>query len=164
MKYEFKKNTIDDYTLIYTNKDGKEVKKEFKRTVEMAENLQGINARARIKMSLYLSKMGIKKDDLIIKTNIGNGKTNYDESNYRILESEFIEEESISSANDLIEKCFGLNILDLFTDMGVNIDETQQISVEEQNQITLFTQKFMTIIKGGEDKEQTPSDNTKENN
>ena len=48
--------------------------------------------------------------------------------------------------------------------MGVNIDETQQISVEEQNQITLFTQKFMTIIKGGEDKEQTPSDNTKENN
>ena len=109
MKYEFKKNTIDDYTLIYTNKDGKEVKKDFKRTVEMAENLQGINARARIKMSLYLSKMGIKKDDLIIKTNIGNGKINYDESNYRILESEFIEEESISSANDLIEKCFGLN-------------------------------------------------------
>ena len=42
MKYEFKKNTIDDYTLIYTNKDGKEVKKDFKRTVEMAENLQGI--------------------------------------------------------------------------------------------------------------------------
>ena len=164
MKYEIKKNTIDDYTLIYTNKDGKEVKKDFKRTVEMAENLQGINARARIKMSLYLSKMGIKKDDLIIKTNIGNGKINYDESNYRILESEFIEEESISSANDLIEKCFGLNILDLFKDMGVNIDETQQISVEEQNQITLFTQKFMTIIKGGEDKEQTPSDNAKENN
>ena len=50
MKYEFKKNTIDDYTLIYTNKDGKEVKKDFKRTVEMAENLQGINARAKIKV------------------------------------------------------------------------------------------------------------------
>lgn len=164
MKYEFKKNTIDDYTLIYTNKEGKEVKRDFRRTVEMAENLQGINARARIKMSLELSKMGIKKDDLIIKTNMGNGKINYDETNYRILESEFIEDESVASANDLIEKCFNMNILDLFKDMGINVEETQQISVEEQNQITLFTQKFMTIIKGGEDKEQTPSDTPKENN
>lgn len=163
MKYEFKKNDLDSYTLVYTNKDKKQVVKDFKRTVEMGESLQGITARARVKMAIQLAKMGMSKDDLIIKKDLGGGKTNYDETNYRMLENQFIEEESIVSANDLIEKCLGMNILDLFQDMGINISENQQVTLEEQTQITLFTQKFMTIIKGDDVEEKIPSEQVKEN-
>lgn len=163
MKYEFKKNDLDSYTLVYTNKDKKQVVKDFKRTVEMGENLQGITARARIKMAIQLSKMGMSNDDLIIKKDLGGGKVNYDETNCRMLENQFIEEESVTSANELIEKCFGMNILDLFKDMGINVSENQQVTLEEQAQITLFTQKFMTIIKGDDVEEKIPSEQAEEN-
>lgn len=160
MKYEFKKNDVDEYSLIYTNKDGQEKKIDFKRTIEMASSLQGMTAKARIEMFKTLSKEGLTKDDLIIKRDLGNGKVTYDETNYRLLEQEFIEEQSMKIANDIMEKCFKMNILDLFKEMGIEINENEQITVEEQQQITLFTQKFMTIIKGNEDT--TPSSPNKE--
>ena len=156
MKYKFEKTGIDSYILTYTNFEGKEVKKEFKRTIELAKKLQGIPAKARIKLYNYLSEMGLKKDDLITKIELGEGKTQYDETNYRNLENEFVTEESALCANDIIENCFNMNIIDLFKDMGINIEnEMSQITIEEQNQISQFTQEFMSIIK--ENKQEIPS-------
>ena len=56
MKYEFIKVDLDTYKLVYTSKDKKEVSIEFKRTIEMAEKLQGIVATARLNMYKELSK------------------------------------------------------------------------------------------------------------
>lgn len=161
MKYEFKKNDIDSYSLIYTSKEKKEVKKDFKRTIEMAGFLQGITARARVKLGNSLSSMGMTKDNLMVKKDLGNGKVVYDETNYNNTLQGFIEEESLESCNSLIEKSFGMNIIDLFKDMGVNVEEGN-IDQEIQNQISLFVQKFTSIIKG-EEKEKIPSEKPTEN-
>lgn len=157
MKYEFIKIDLDTYKLVYTNKDKKEVSIEFKRTNEMAKNLQGITAKARIKMFQQLSSMGLTKDDLIIKKEDGKGHTTYDETNYQEFEKGFIEEESIIVTNEMIEKCFKMNIKQLFEDMGLNFEN---VASQDIKQIELFTQKFVTIIKGEE--ENSPSGENKE--
>ena len=56
MKYEFIKIDLDTYKLVYTNKEKKEVSIEFKRTIEMAEKLQGIVATARLNMYKELNQ------------------------------------------------------------------------------------------------------------
>jgi hypothetical protein len=157
MKYEFIKIDLDTYKLVYTNKDKKEVSIEFKRTNEMAKNLQGITAKARIKMFQQLSSMGLTKDDLIIKREDGKGHTTYDETNYQEFEKGFIEEESIMVTNDIIEKCFKINIKELFEDMGLNFEKAESQDIK---QVEMFTQKFATIIKGEEDN--SPSGENKE--
>lgn len=159
MKYEFIKIDLDTYKLVYTNKEKKEVSIEFKRTIEMAKELNGITMRARINLATKLSEMGLTKEDLIIKTEIGNGKTIYNEANYKILEDEAIQEQSLLTTNQIIEDCFNMNIQELFEDMGIDTNESN-VSETLANQITLFTQKFLTIVKGGEE-EKIPSPESK---
>lgn len=149
MKYEFVKVDLDAYKLVYTNKEKQETTIEFKRTNEMAKDLQGITAKARIKMFQNLSSMGLTKDDLIIKKDDGKGRVSYDETNYQEFEKGFVEEESVKTTNELIEKCFKMNLKELFEDMGVNFEK---IGNKEANEIEMFTQKFILIIKGEEDK------------
>ena len=96
MKYEFIKVDLDTYKLVYTSKDKKEVSIEFKRTIEMAEKLQGIETTARLNMYKELSKQGITKNDLIIKKDDGKGHITYDETNYQEYEKFYIQlEEAI---------------------------------------------------------------------
>lgn len=160
MKYEFKKNGIDEYTLIYTNKDKKEVKKDFKRTVKIAQKLNGITARSRIILGQNLSSMGMTKDDIIIMTKTADGKTIYDETNYNEMLKGFIEEESIKTIDEIIEESFGMNVIELFKDMGL-VKDINKVTKDEANQITLFTQKFSSIIRG---EEKTPSTIIEEEN
>lgn len=159
MKYEFKKIDIDSYELIYTSKNKEEKRLPFKRTIKMAKELNGITMRARINLATKLSEMGLTKDDLIIKTETGNGKTIYNEANYKILEDEAIQEQSLLTTNQIIEDCFNMNIQELFEDMGIDTNESN-VSETLANQITLFTQKFLTIVKGGEE-EKIPSPESK---
>lgn len=155
MKYEFKKIDIDNYELIYETKDKKEKRIPFKRTIKMAKELNGITMKARINLATKLSEMGLTKNDLIIKKEIGNGKVIYNETNYKALEDEAIQEQSLLTTNQIIEDCFNMNIQELFEDMGINTNESN-VSETLANQITLFTQKFLTIVKGGEE-EKNPS-------
>lgn len=152
MKYEFVKVDLDTYKLVYTNKEKKEVSIEFKRTIEMGKELQSINAKARIEMFTGLTAMGLTKDDLIIKKKDGKGNIIYDETNYQEFEKKYIEEMSVSTVDELIRKCFNKNVLELFEDMGVDIKNAKDNEIKE---IELFTQKFVTIVKG--DDEKTPS-------
>lgn len=154
MKYEFIKKDIDSFELIFTNKDNQEIVKPFKRTIEMAKRLDGITAEARIKLITKLSQMGLKKDDLVVKTDLGNGQVVYDESNYKLLEDEMIQETSLLITNELIEKCFNKNVKDLLEEMGIDTN-SEKLSNDISTQITLFTQKFLSIITGKE--EQAPS-------
>ena len=152
-KYEFKKITLDEYKLVIENKEY-----PFKRTIEMGEKVQGITASARIKMLKELTKMGLTKNDLIIKKDLGNGKTVYDETNYQEFEKKFIEEETLQVANDLMESCFKMTTTKLFEELGINVNS--EINEDEANGIMMFTQKFITII--SKEEKDTPSDGSPE--
>ena len=67
MNYSFKYVSVDNYILKYTDKEGKDKELPFTRTVEIATKLQGIVAKARLKMFKELSSQGFTKNDLIVK-------------------------------------------------------------------------------------------------
>ena len=150
MNYEFKKINLDDYELIYKKND-EEKKIPFKRTVGIAEMLEGITAEAKFKLADFLTKKGKTKDDLVIKKDLGNGKIIYDETNYLQLENEFIQEEQTLTLNKIIEKAFGMNIIKLFEELGIDTESTDPVLGQ---QMVLFGQKFMTILTQSDD---TPS-------
>ena len=150
MNYEFKKISVDDYELIYKKND-EEKKIPFKRTVGIAEMLEGITAEAKFKLADFLTKKGKTKDDLVIKKVLGNGKIIYDETNYLQLENEFIQEEQTLTLNKIIEKAFGMNIIKLFEELGIDTESTDPVLGQ---QMVLFGQKFMTILTQPDD---TPS-------
>ena len=124
----------------------------------MKEKVQGITASARIKMLKELTKMGLTKNDLIIKKDLGNGKITYDETNYQEFEKKFIEEETLQVANDLMENCFKMTTTKLFEELGINVNS--EINEDEANGIMMFMQKFITII--SKEEEDTPSDGSPE--
>lgn len=75
MKYEFIKIDEDTTNLKYKDKEF-----AIKRDINLISRVQNVFNRAKTKMFLDLTKQGIKKDDLIIKT-IKNGKTYEDNTN-----------------------------------------------------------------------------------
>ena len=150
MEYEFKKISLDEYELIY-KKDNEEKKIPFKRTVGIAEMLEGITAEAKFKLGEFLTKKGKTRDDLIVKRDLGNGKVVYDENNYLQLEKQFIQEEQTLTLNKIIEKAFGMNIIKLFEELGIDAESTDPVLGQ---QMVLFGQKFMTILTQTDD---TPS-------
>lgn len=150
MNYEFKKISLDDYELIYKKND-EEKKIPFKRTIGIAEMLEGITAEAKFKLADFLTKKGKTKDDLVIKKDLGNGKIIYDETNYLQLENQFIQEEQILTMNKIIEKSFNMNIIELFEELGIDTESTDPVLGQ---QMILFGKKFMTILTQSDD---TPS-------
>lgn len=153
MKYEFKQIELDTYKLIYTDKDNKEVEKEFKRTIEMAEMLEGIPFNAEIELNSNLSKLGKTKDDFIVKTKTKDGKISYNEANYNNLKETYINMVAAKTTEDIVKLCFGMGLVDLFKDMGIDMNNT---TIENQRQAELFGQKFALIIAG--EKKETPSE------
>lgn len=142
MEYEFKKINLDEYELIY--KKGNEEKKiPFKRTVGIAEMLEGITAEAKFKLGDFLTKKGKTRDDLIVKRDLGNGKVVYDENNYLQLEQQFIQEEQILTVNKIIEKCFNMNMVKLFEELGIDLTSNDSKIAKEME---LFGQKLMMIL------------------
>ena len=152
MNYEFIKNGLDDYTLKYTDKDNKPVEIPFKRTIEMATKVQAITSNARIKMFKELTKRGMTKDDLIIRRDDGKGHITYDETNYIEFEKKYLEEETALTMNEIMEECFKMNIIDLFTSMGINLNSNDPITVKK---VSMFSNKFGMIIGN---KDVTPSE------
>lgn len=142
MEYEFKKISLDEYELVY--KKGNEEKKiPFKRTVGIAEMLEGITAEAKFKLGDFLTKKGKTRDDLIVKRDLGNGKVVYDENNYLQLEKQFIQEEQILTVNKIIEKCFDMNMVKLFGELGIDLTSTDPKKAKEME---LFGKKLMMIL------------------
>ena len=119
MKYEFVEKGLDDYELHYTNKDGKEVIKPFKRTVELAHKLASADKDARMELFTYLTSIGKTKDDFIIKKE-EDGKIIYDETNYREFESGFLQNKALEIAIRLYEDLFKMDFADLIMDMGIS--------------------------------------------
>lgn len=148
MKYEFKNVDIDTFQLVYTSKSGEEKTLEFKRTIEMAEKLDGIVEEARFRLTDALQKRGKTKDDYVIKKDDGKGHTVYDETNYIQLEQKFIEDTTTDVVNQVITDCFGMSLIELASDMAIDENYSEM-------QCQAFGVKFGQIIMG--DKAKTPS-------
>lgn len=142
MEYEFKKISLDEFELVY-KKDNEEKKIPFKRTVGIAEMLEGITAEAKFKLGDFLTKKGKTRDDLIVKRDLGNGKVVYDENNYLQLERQFIQEEQVLTVNKIIEKCFDMNMVKLFEELGIDLTSTDPKIGKEMG---IFGQKLMMVL------------------
>lgn len=150
MNYEFVEKTLDDYELHYTNKEGKEVIKPFKRTVDLAVKLQSGDADARFKLLDYLTKKGKTKEDLIIERK-ENGKIIRDETNYREFESSFLLQYQYETAMKLYEELFGMDFTELLLDMGLSEENSNDFN----EKIVPFSTELREILING--KVKTPS-------
>lgn len=155
MKYEFKSVGIDDFILEYEKEDNGLLETKqipFKRTVEIAQRLQSINADAREKMFFELNKKGRTKNDYIIQRTNPDGTIVYDETNYREMENEYLNEARLVAINDITKIMLGMDIASILNEL--------KISTEDQ--ASLFSQKFFTILnKAGEKEDKTfPCGNT----
>lgn len=124
-KYEFVKNGVDDYTLKYKDKEI-----NFKSNVNIVNRLQETTANAKMRMIKDLSKEGISIKDLTIVTK-KDGKTYYDNTNKIELENSYIQQEQTKVFMNIIEETFGMNIMDLFNDIGLNAEtEGEEFSTQ----------------------------------
>lgn len=119
MKYEFKEIGLDDYELHYTDKEGKEKVIPFKRTVKLAKELQSVEANAKMKLMEYLTQIGKTKNDFIIERE-ENGKIIRDETNWRELEKEYLDNQRLLSINEIYKQLFNMELAELIIDMNVS--------------------------------------------
>ena len=147
-KYEFKTIGIDQFELHY-EKDGKDVCRPFKRTIELAKRMQSLDATARFNMLSYLNSIGKTKNDLIVERKNADGTTSVDESNYREFESAFLLEERYKLANDIYKITFGVDLVTL----------VQEIGFQDDHSALLFSTKLRMILTGentGENSNENP--------
>lgn len=130
--YEIIKNGTDDYTLKYKDKE-----LNFHTDISIMRDMQSISKRARVKMVTDLSKQGVSLKDFTIEKK-ENGKTYFDNSNKAELEKAYIDEETTIVFNEIIEKQFGMDLLGLLQDIGL----------ENEKDITKFSEELMTALIG----------------
>ncbi len=113
-----------------------DTKLTFKKDVELARKLSNINADARIKMIKYMKENGLTKDDLIDKVN-KNGKIYYDESNYRLLEQGFINDNAKELAMNIFNILFDLSAEEVLIKLEITTDEEASRLGNELRQVLL---------------------------
>ena len=135
MEKQFEIKTIDEDTfeiVSLVNDD----KLTFKKNVEFARKLSNINADARIKMIQYMKENELTKDDFIDKVN-KNGKIYYDESNYRLLEQGFINDNARELAMNIFNVLFGLSAEEVIIKLEITTDEEASRLGNEIRQVLL---------------------------
>lgn len=130
--YEIIKNGTDDYTLKYKDKEI-----NFHTDISIMKEMQSISKRARVRMVTDLAKQGVSLKDFTIEKK-ENGKTYYDNSNKAELEKAYIDEETTIVFNEIIEKQFGMDLLSLLQDIGL----------ENEKDITKFSEELMSALIG----------------
>lgn len=125
MKYEFKKNGTDDYSLIYKDKEIK-----FKSDVDTANKMQEVEAEAKIKMIQDLADKGKSIRNLTIEF-VKDGKKYYDNTNRIEMEKAYIEKEQAKVFGEIIEKTLNIKLEVLFEEIGFTEEkEVQDFSIE----------------------------------
>ena len=130
--YEKKKNGTDDYSLKYKDKELK-----FHTDLSIMKEMQSISKRARIKMVTDLAKQGVSLKDFTIEKK-ENGKTYYDNSNKAELEKAYIDDETATVFNEIIEKQFGMDLMTLLQDIGL----------QEEKEVEKFSMELMQALIG----------------
>ena len=124
MKYEFKKNGQDDYSLTYKDKTI-----NFKSSVNVVNKLQEAEANAKIKMIADLSSKGISLRSLTIEIE-KDGKKYYDNTNRTQMEQAYVQKEFTEIFSNIIIELLGMSLQELYTDMELNQEELQKFSEE----------------------------------
>lgn len=124
MKYEFKKNGEDDYSLIYKDKEIK-----FKSNVNAITRLQECEAVAKIKMIDDLASKGKSLRDYTIEIK-KDGKTYYDNTNKVELTKLYVQKEFVEVYSNLVKEILGKEIQELYNEMELNETELQKFSEE----------------------------------
>ena len=119
MKYEFKKIDKDTTELKYKDKT-----LTIRKDVELMKKLQSVNAKAKTKMMIELSKQGLTKNDLVIEKKKGN-KTYYDNSNLLEIEEQYVNEASLEVIDGVCVDMFGMSLTDLILDIGLDESDTE---------------------------------------
>lgn len=111
MKYEFIKNGKDDYTLKY-----KDQQINFKSTVDVATKLQESIEKGKNNLIFDLAKQGLTVKSLAIETK-KDGKTYVDNSNYEMLEKNYINKSRTDVFMEIVEELFNKKFTDLIIEM-----------------------------------------------
>lgn len=135
MEKQFEIKSIDEDTFEVVSLVN-DTKLTFKKNVEFARKLSNINADARIKMIKYMKENELTKDDLIEKV-VKNGKTYYDESNYRLLEQGFINDNARELAMNIFNVLFDLSAEEVLTKLEITTDDEASRLGNEMRQILL---------------------------
>lgn len=123
-KYEFKKIDEDTTELKYKDKT-----LTIRKDVELMKKLQGVNAKAKTKMMIELSKQGLTKKDLTIEKKEGS-KTYYDNSNLLEIEEQYVNEASLEVIDGVCVDMFGMSLTDLILDIGLDEKDTEEFGVQ----------------------------------
>ena len=84
----------------------------YKRTVETARELDGMQAKARLQMLDYLRSIGRTKEDFIFRTE-KNGTEIVDESEWRKFEEDYMNEHLAEYQYEFFQKMTGADIFEL---------------------------------------------------
>jgi hypothetical protein len=123
-KYEFKKIDADTTELKYKDKT-----LTIRKDVELMKKLQGVNAKAKTKMMIELSKQGLTKKDLTIEKKEGS-KTYYDNSNLLEIEEQYVNEASLEVIDEVCVDMFGMSLTDLILDIGLDEKDTEEFGIQ----------------------------------
>ena len=117
MKYEFIKNGKDDYTLKY-----KDQQINFKSTIDVATRLQESIEKGKNNLIFDLAKQGLTVKSLAIETK-KDGKTYVDNSNYEMLEQNYINKSRTDIFMEIVEELFNKKFTDLIIEMELTEKE-----------------------------------------
>lgn len=124
MKYQIIKNGTDDYTLKYKDKEI-----NFYADINLIKEIQSANQKAKVRMIMDLSKQGISLKEFVIEEK-KDGKTYYDNTNKTELINSYVEEETTNVFNKICEDKFGLDLISLIQDIGLDENEIEKFSKE----------------------------------
>lgn len=122
MKYEFKKNATDEYTLKYQDKEF-----NFKSDVDLTSKLQQAPKLARIEMIKDLAKDGISMKNFTIEEK-KDGKTYYDNTNKIELENTYIQNKQLEIIDNVCKEKFNKTMLELIMDIGLDEKESEKFA------------------------------------
>lgn len=125
MKYEFIQADEDTTKLKYKDKEF-----EIKRNVKLVSEIQALVMQSRVKMIQDFAKQGISIKDLTIETK-KDGKTYYDNSNRIELEKIYKEQVTLEYFNQKYQEMFGMDMDELFQDIGITTKEEVEKFSEE---------------------------------
>lgn len=117
MKYEFIKNGKDDYTLKY-----KDQQINFKSTIDVATRLQESIEKGKNNLIFDLAKQGLTVKSLAVETK-KDGKTYVDNSNYEMLEQNYINKSRTDIFMEIVEELFNKKFTDLIIEMELTEKE-----------------------------------------
>lgn len=120
--YQFKKINDDEYVLISNNKEF-----PFKRTVDIAKEMQSIDMITTVKVAEFLAERGETYDNTKLRVErIEGNNTIIDESNLRMIEKKAKDIATTEVLNKVYKRLFNKSIAEMLKELDIT-DKTEEI-------------------------------------